>query len=213
MATSFGARLLAAFAVTLLVSAVQGQQAQVYRPDVARAAPSSADARFVEPVSAVTAPGVPTRYPIGVSGPIDGAKIVQAAGIIFSGRVVSVGGREPSPEKNETASEITFQVEHAIRGAIAGQRLTIHEWAGLWNRGERYRVGERVFLFLYPVSKLGFTSPIGGDLGRFAVDGHQRIVMNPLHLSIFAKEPLFNGRTLVPYADFARLVKQIASEN
>jgi hypothetical protein len=66
--------------------------------------------------------------------------------------------------------KITFRVEQAIRGTRSGQVLTIREWAGLWNSGERYRPGERVLLFLYSPSKLGLTSPVGGASGRFAVD-------------------------------------------
>jgi hypothetical protein len=67
-------------------------------------------------------------------------------------------------------TQITFRVEQAIRGTRSGQVLTIREWAGLWNSGERYRPGERVLLFLYSPSKLGLTSPVGGSSGRFAVD-------------------------------------------
>jgi hypothetical protein len=211
MATDFGRRLLAAFAITLLAAALHGQQVQVYYPEVVPAIPPSPDTRFVQPISIVIPPVDPTRSPVGVSGPITTAKLVRAAGIIFSGRVVSVGGRALSHEKSETATEITFQVEHALRGAVAGQRLTIHEWAGLWDRGERYRVGERVFLFLYPVSTLGFTSPVAGALGRLKVDAQERIVLGMQQ--IFSMEPSIHGKDLVPYGDFARMVKQIAAEN
>jgi len=40
----------------------------------------------------------------------------------------------------------------------------------LWSFGLRYRRGERALLFLYPPSRLGLTSWVGGPLGRFAVD-------------------------------------------
>jgi hypothetical protein len=117
-------------------------------------------------------------------------------------------------ERERAASTIvTFQVEHALRGAMAGQTLTIREWAGLWHRGERYRVGERVFLFLYPVSKLGFTSPVGGAVGRFAMDGRERIVMNSQNLLFLAKEPSIQGRALVPYADFLEAVGRVAERD
>ena len=40
---------------------------------------------------------------------------------------------------NDVATvQITFRVEQAMRGTRAGQILTIREWAGLWNSGERY---------------------------------------------------------------------------
>ena len=56
--------------------------------------------------------------------------------------------------------------------------MTIREWAGLWNTGERYETGERVLLFLYPKSKLGLTSPVGGKLGRYAVDAAGRVLID-----------------------------------
>lgn len=73
--------------------------------------------------------------------------------------------------------QIRFQVDRAVQGARAGQPITIREWAGLWAAGERYRVGERVMLFLYPPSKLGLTSPVGGGQGRFAVDDQGRVLI------------------------------------
>jgi hypothetical protein len=51
----------------------------------------------------------------------------------------------------------------------------VREWAGLWEAGERYRAGERVLLYLYPPSKLGLTSPVGGRLGRYQI-GHDGLV-------------------------------------
>lgn len=91
------------------------------------------------------------------------------SGYIFDGTVLSV----QRPEQNDTGVatvQITFRVEQAIRGTRTGQVLTIREWAGLWNSGERYRPGERLLLFLYSPGKLGLTSPVGGPLGRFHVD-------------------------------------------
>src|SRR5580704_10050907 len=76
-------------------------------------------------------------------------QLVRAAGIIFSGRVTSIGQSVSFSRPDPASTIVTFQVEHAIRGALPGQNLTIHEWAGLCSNGERYRVGERVLLFLY----------------------------------------------------------------
>ncbi len=85
-------------------------------------------------------------------------QLIRAAGIIFSGRVSSVSPATSSPRPGHSSTAITFQIEHAILGTSAGQSLTIHEWGGLWARGERYRVGERVLLFLYAPSKLGLSA-------------------------------------------------------
>ena len=73
--------------------------------------------------------------------------------------------------------EITFRVDVAVRGVRVGQVLKVREWAGLWDSRDRYRRGERVLLFLYPPSKLGLTSPIGGDMGRFEVGGDGRVLL------------------------------------
>jgi hypothetical protein len=32
------------------------------------------------------------------------------------------------------------------------------------------RSGQRILIFLYPLSRLGFTSPVGGSLGQVALD-------------------------------------------
>lgn len=71
----------------------------------------------------------------------------------------------------------------------AGKTLTINEWAGLWQSGERYRVGEQVLLFLYPPSKLGLTSPVGGGMGRFSVNRGGELVLKPTQGSMRTANP------------------------
>ena len=44
--------------------------------------------------------------------------------------------------------------------------------------GERYRSGEHLLLFFYSPSKLGLTSPVGGSLGRFAVDSAGNVIFD-----------------------------------
>jgi hypothetical protein len=103
-----------------------------------------------------------------------------------------------------------------MRGTSAGQSLTIHEWAGLWISGERYRVGEHVLLFLYSPSKLGLTSPVAGGIGKFAVDAQGRIVMNAVQTATVAVDPVLaektGGKSVVLYADFARAVQRSGGE-
>jgi hypothetical protein len=152
-------------------------------------------------------PGVypPGRYPF-VPSPIRFPQIVQAAGIIFSGHVTAVARTHSSTRPVSTA--VTFKVESAIQGTFVGQTLTIHEWAGLWTRGERYRVGEHVFLFLYSPSKLGLTSPVAGGIGRFAINSGGQIVMTPQHVHILVKDPILGGKLVVPYSDFEVAVRR-----
>jgi hypothetical protein len=146
--------------------------------------------------------GPPKRFPIGIGvGTLAGLN--RAAGIIFSGRVTAVGRASPL-DRNSSYTSVTFRVEHATRGAANGQVLTIHEWAGLWAHRERYRVGERLLLFLYPPSKLGLTSPVAGMAGKFSIDTAGRIRLNAENLSALSLEPMLGGRTIIPYAEFAR---------
>jgi len=113
----------------------------------------------------------PVRIPVEVQ------KIATRAGAIFSGRVVSiVAARPASPDRAATVT-ITFQVDNAIRGVKAGQAYSFREWAGLWSAGPRYRVGERLLLFLYAPSMLGLTSPVGGRSGMLPVDIQGRVLL------------------------------------
>ncbi|HKF00812.1 MAG TPA: hypothetical protein VKB49_00815 [Candidatus Sulfotelmatobacter sp.] len=111
----------------------------------------------------------------------------------------------------ETVS-VTFHVESAIRGVMPGEDLSISQWIGLWSAGQRYRVGERVLLFLYPRSKLGLTSCVGGQIGRFAVDTRGRVLLSSRHLSAFRTDPVLGGRSRVPLRDFALAVRRAGEE-
>jgi hypothetical protein len=215
-------RLLAAFLLILVAALVHGQDgaadhAPLLTPNFApNIAPNLGLLRYAplsDPVW-IPSPASPERYPVGRypfgSGPVVFPQIVQAAGIIFSGHVTSVA-RAPS-SRGPVSTAVTFKVEHAMRGTSAGRDLTIHEWAGLWTRGERYRVGERVLLFLYSPSKLGLTSPVAGPIGRFAVNSGGEIVMTPQHVHILATDPILRGRTVAPYSDFAGAVRRSSRE-
>jgi len=104
-------------------------------------------------------------------------RLSRSSGYIFSGRVAKVEHLTSSRRDAVEVMRVTFQVDTAIRGVSHGQRLVIREWAGLWQTGERYRPGERVMLFLYPPSKLGLTSPVGGAMGRLRISTDGRIVV------------------------------------
>jgi hypothetical protein len=201
-------RLLAAFLVILVAALLHGQDSPadsriIFRPELSSGAPfgvwvspvESSQGRFTGPVY---------RPPL-IPGPGGFPQITQMAGIVFSGSVTAVVRTAVASERPSTA--ITFKVETAIRGAKAGQTLTIREWAGLWRRGEQYRVGERVFLFLYSPSKLGFTSPVAGSAGRFAIS-KGKIQVNPQHVQLLGQDSFLRGRTIVPYADFESEVRR-----
>jgi hypothetical protein len=98
------------------------------------------------------------------------------AGYIFVGRVKSVQ-YIPGRSGHVATVKVGFQVEQGLRGVRSGRVLTIRQWAGLWDEGERYRKGERLLLFLYRPSKLGLTSPVAGPQGRFALDENGQVLL------------------------------------
>ncbi len=106
-------------------------------------------------------------------------RVSRQAAYIFSGTVLAVERLTPKGPNDIAAVQITFRVDQPIRGVTAKQTFSIREWAGLWDRNDRYRRGQHVLLFLYRPSKLGLTSPVGGGAGRYELDGTGRILGNP----------------------------------
>jgi hypothetical protein len=154
-------------------------------------------------------PIIPANPPPGTFG---FTQLADAAGAIFSGTVKSVA-RQPatSGQAIETVA-ITFHVEQAIRGATPGEDFTISQWMGAWSSGQRYRVGERLLVFLYPPSKLGLTSCVAGSLGRFNADALGHVFLTAQHLSAFRTDPVLGGRSRVRLSDFALAVQRASPE-
>ena len=125
--------------------------------------------------------------------------------------VTSVSTVESGSQNGGGAMKIVFHVEHAFRGVRTGQTLVIHEWAGLWESGERYRVGERVMLFLFSPGKLGLTSPVGRELGRFQLDPYGHVLLNRAHVAAISADPVlagrWQGRTQISWKEFSRGIR------
>jgi len=138
--------------------------------------------------------------------------IARAAGAIFSGTVTLIARRPASSSQAVETFVITFHIENAIRGATPGEDLTISQWIGLWSSGQRYRVGERVLLFLYPPSKLGLTSCVAGAMGRFTIDPRGRVLLSAQHLSAFRADPVLGGKSRVSFSDLASAVQRAGEE-
>jgi hypothetical protein len=94
----------------------------------------------------------------------------------------------------------------------SGRELVIRQWAGLWNAGERYRTGERVLLFLYPASKLGLTSPVGGARGRFSLDRNDQVLLGVERAALFSDQVQRPRRDRIPLREFVRGVRRIEEE-
>jgi hypothetical protein len=165
-------------------------------------------------------PNGPVREPARINPPLSInpgnssglSGLVRAAGIIFSGTVTRVQRRTWANTQTVSTVAITFHVENALRGSTPGRELTIYEWAGVWSSGQRYHVGERVFVFLYPRSKLGLTSSVAGPMGRFAVDTRGTLVLSPQHISVLRRHPVLGGKSRVSLSDFALAVRQAHEE-
>ena len=159
--------------------------------------------------SPITEPVSPPHNP----GPPGGlSHMVRAAGMIFSGTVTRIERRPAVNGQPLQTITITFHVENALRGATAGHDIRISQWIGLWYAGQRYRLGERVFLFLYPTSRLGLTSLVAGPAGRFDVDPWGYVRLSLRHLSAFRVEPVLGGKSRVPLRDFALAVRRAYEE-
>lgn len=139
-------------------------------------------------------------------------QLARAAGIIFAGRVIRIQRVPANPGQAIEAVAITFYVESSMRGPAAGRELTITQWAGLWSSGQRYRVGERVLLFLYGRSKLGLTSCVGGALGKFALDPSGRVLPTAQQRAAFQTDSVLGGKSRLPLSDFALAVRRSGEE-
>ena len=195
--------LLAIFVLILAPAFLRGQSGRVN---------SAPEFSIPLPLEVGQPPTPDLRRPIRPPGTIGFPPMVRAAGTIFSGTVTAIGRRPANHGQGVETVAITFHVENAIRGATPGEDLTISQWIGLWSGGQRYRVGERVLLFLYPPSKLGLTSCVAGAMGRFTIDPRGRILLSAQHLSAFRADPVLGGKSRVRFSDFALAVRHAGEE-
>lgn len=154
----------------------------------------------------------PPRVPVIPPGVFGFPQFARAAGMIFSGTVTKLERRQATGGQALETIAITFHIENAIRGSTPGEGLVITQWIGLWAAGQRYRVGERVLLFLYPPSKLGLTSCVGGPMGRFQIDPWGRVLLTAQQIGAFQRDPVLGGKSRVRFSDFARAVQRADEE-
>jgi len=114
-------------------------------------------------------------------------QLSRRAGMIFAGTVLTAAAQTVNSPTAATdridpgttpAVQLSFRVDEAIAGVERGQVLTIHEWAGAWSMHRPMSKGQHVLIFLYPPSRLGLTSPVGGSLGQIALDPSGQNVSN-----------------------------------
>ncbi len=143
-------------------------------------------------------------------------QLARSSAYIFAGTVTSIQPVASARADEVATVRLTFHVDQGIRGVRSGQSLTIREWSGLWQSGERYRVGERVLLFLYPPSKLGLTSPVGGPLGRMALDSKGQVLLDREQMAALAGDPAvgvrLRNKSRVSSRDFAHVIRREEEE-
>lgn len=93
------------------------------------------------------------------------SEMTRLAGSIFIGNVSDV--RSGTDEHDEIVTYTTFTIERPIYHTT-GSTVTVKQFGGeaeglsTWLADMRYfQPGERVLVMFYPVSDLGFTSPVG----------------------------------------------------
>jgi hypothetical protein len=168
--------------------------------------------RYLLPISLVAfflptyAQNHPTSSP---RTPISIAELKRRAGSIFVGTVSAVRPLRERSSGRVVTVQIQFHVEQGIRGVRNGQIFRMREWAGLWSQGERYRVGQRMVLFLYAPSALGLTSPVNGSAGRFDVDRNGFIVSSLLS-PVTLDNPVRAGakKSPVKLREFSRSIRR-----
>jgi hypothetical protein len=149
-------------------------------------------------------------------------QLSRRAGIIFAGTVLSPATQTVT---NQTAAldrlvsgatptvQLSFHVDEAIAGVERGQTLTIHEWSGAWSRQPPMSKGQHFLIFLYPPSRLGLTSPVGGALGQVALEPSGQNVANVFKASLPAAPlgtPL--GTRNIPVVQLERAIRAAREE-
>jgi len=147
------------------------------------------------------------------SVPANMRQVTNHAATIFVGKVMSLEARPLAASDQVGCVQITFQVEQGVRGTRAGEQFSFREWAGLWSELDRYRIGQRMMLFLYTPSTLRLTSPVGGPAGRFPIDASGRVPLTPgQRQSIQVSQTAKIGGARVPVRGLVRAIRGMSKE-
>jgi len=106
--------------------------------------------------------------------PLNLDTMTEAAGIIFEGECTSLrSGKDPKTGLMTTW--FTFRITQGIKGDMDDEYV-LKQYGGTDGKTKvrtpsvRYRVGEKIVLFLYGTSKLGFSSAVGMQQGKFNIN-------------------------------------------
>ncbi len=106
--------------------------------------------------------------------PLNIDTITQSAGVIFQGKCIDVRSGRDS-ESGFMATWYTFRVDKGIKGKL-DETFVLKQFGGteddrsvlVPNVG--FEKGEKVVVFLYGKSRIGFSSAVGMHQGKFVID-------------------------------------------
>ncbi len=117
-----------------------------------------AAAQALHEQTVIANPFLPPTEPGPADVPTVMRSLASRAGVIFVGQVEKI-------QPNGGVMDIVFSVQHRVAGEV-GATYTLREWSGRWAGGQqRYHVGERAMIFLYPPNAAGISSPVDGMAG------------------------------------------------
>ncbi len=153
-------------------------------------------------------------------------EMVAASGFIFSGKVINL----QSARDDATGFIVTYAtvaVQDAVRG-VTGEHFIFKQYGGSYQGlnvfaadMSYFSVGEEMVAFLYPISALGLTSPIGVAEGKWAIErdpatGKKFVTANLLTVKML--EPYIEAAATTPklarrmeYASFIKLIREMAA--
>lgn len=109
------------------------------------------------------------------SSPMNLEWLVREAVMIFGGKVISVKTGERYTSMRLYATEYTFLVTEQLYG-VRGDTMRIRQYGGEADGRKsyppgvpRFQEGEEVVVFMYPPSRVGMTSSVGKEQGKFMV--------------------------------------------
>ncbi len=105
--------------------------------------------------------------------PLNLKSLVKSAGGIFEGECIEINSGK-DPESGLMATWYTFRVREGIKGKL-NDEFTLKQYGGTDGTinvhvpSVAHQVGEKVILFVYGKSKIGFSSCVGMNQGKFNV--------------------------------------------
>lgn len=145
-------------------------------------------------------------------------QLVAASGFIFSGSVEKTWS-ERDAATGFIVTYSTIAIAESVRG-VNTSRFTFKQYGGSY-KGQNvfvadmsyFTVGEEVVAFLYPLSKLGLTSPVGVAEGKWTIQrnsatGEKFVAGNLIATKLLAPAA---PPARIEYSQFIKLVRALAA--